>query len=298
MLFFKNALRVVVFCLFSVAIVYSCQKEGYEPGQQTDDNGSSLFLFPAGTLGATNSELFMVASGPIGRLDRANIRVYGSIKNHDNESVGFEQILINGVDVTDNPAESGNSEIGIGKFSSYFRNDSENLDSDWYKLYSSFGGNAEVNILISEEIGSVDVNQEMPEILDISMFQNGREVTRTDNRISKSQPLTISWRLSGGGLNFRSTAKYVGASVVYHAGLNDDPNLPQDNISVYDVKESSVGSITFTPDQLSNLPLGGPVTVYIGTANQGVYQTDGIIPSSISISGITYEFSSSMDLIE
>lgn len=298
MYFFKNALRVVVFCLFSVAIVYSCQKEGYKPGQQTNDNNSSLFLFPPGILDATNSELFMVASGPIGRLDRANIRVYGSIKNHDNESVGFEQILINDVDVADNPAESGNSEIGVGKFSSYFRNDSDNLDSDWYKLYSSFGNDAEVKILVSEETGSINVNQEMPKILDVSLSQNGVEITRTENKISTSQPFTITWSLSDGGLNFRSTANYVAASVVYHAGLNDDPNLPQDNISVYDVKESSVGSITFTAEQLSSLPLGGSVTVYIGTANQGVYQTDGIMPSSISISGITYEFSSSMDLIE
>ena len=70
--------------------------------------------------------------------------------------------------------------------------------------------------------------------------------------------------------------QFVGATVVYQAGLSDNRNqqgLPTQNVTVFRYSPDSNGEITFTPQELAALPLSGYVTIIIGRAEQSIITT-------------------------
>lgn len=281
-----TVISILSFCLVG------CEEERLSPNQSEETQVP--FLFSAGVLEKADSEIFVIANSDIGAFASPTIRVYGTIRDGEDNLVDPEFISINGVDILD-AGEAAAEGWGTGKFSNMYTN--SELSSDWDKLNSSFGNTVPVVVSISDVVGGIEVNYELPEMLEVSIIQEGKELIGASAEINIKKPLTVKWSTLDENSVDAISNGHIAASIVYHAGLNYDPDLPSENVNVHDVQDRSVGSITFTPEQLAAFPVGGNATVYIGTAYQDVYSTNGASPSSISLSSITYEYSGNLQLV-
>lgn len=277
----------VIFLLF----LFGCEDIEVIPAEQDNNSSPVPFLFSGVSFEESDSEVFIVATCPLGIVKNRSIRVSGTMRNNEGEIVAPEEIIINDVDVLERSDLLNNAPEG--SFSVLYAKLIE--QENWERLNSAFGNSIPMVIALSGDSGGIEVSHDLPTPMEFTILQGGIKLGRENREVATDKPLTIEWRPVGDAVSSLNPTTYVGASVVYHVGANvGNEGLPTENVIIYDIKLESAGSITFTPEELSSLPIGGTVTIYVGSALQGTYETNGSSPSSISVSSILYEFSREM----
>ena len=250
---FKNSILAIL-----LIFAYSCKKGN----ESTPSNGSAtqtLFGLLTNKSVQTDGNLTLVANS-LSFSDELvpNLDITGSFADKSKNVVKAEKFNVNGFDVKGEPNLR------------YYRHFSSSTNPKDYDNVATTLFGTDVNIIVSsEKFGNVSANIYTPLYvkLDLADIKN--------NEIVKSQGFTLKWNKDVGRLALRGAGDEpkVGAAVIYHAGFSDNQSqnsLPVQNVSAFKTANDSDGQITFTPQELAQLPTNGYVIVYTGRANQQI----------------------------
>lgn len=260
----------------SLIFAYSCKK-GNESIPLNSANIKSLYELITTKNVQTNGNLTIVGNSASFSTELVpNLDITGYFMDKNNQAQKAEKLTVNGFNI---------EEQSNFRYYKHFSSSTNPKDMD--NVASSLFGN-DVNIVLnSEKFGNITTSLYSPLYVQLSL------TNIKNNEIIKSQGLTIKWNPDSKGVATRGADQpQIGAAVIYHAGFSENQSqtsLPTENVSVFKIANDATGEMTFTPQELAQLPNNGYVIVYTGRANQQIVtssngQTLGVTSLAIASS--------------
>jgi hypothetical protein len=280
----KNKLNSVNFIalLFITMFTFACKKGvDSSPNQVT---AKSLYELLKEKNVKTDGNISLTASSmSFSDFPAAQIDITATFNDKNGKVVKADNVKVGTYDIQGTPNFY---------YSSHF-NPYDNKN-DFSSIASSLFGNTVKCTVNSKDFGNVtsEIYSPMTVKMDLGSIK--------DDKILKSTGLTIKWNSDNGRVQLRDgLEQYVGATVVYQAGLSDNssqPGLPTQNVTVFKYSLDAAGQITFTPQELAALPNFGYVTIMVGRAEQQIVTTSN--GQTLGITSLAMSSSQGLQVLE
>lgn len=216
-----------------------------------------------------------------------NIKVDGSI-NITNSNGG--NVDIDGYFNKSQAQEFKVADINIPNTtnSSYYlhldRNDTANYTAQVARL---FGNDVKV-ALKNNTFGDINTIFYSPSILQLSF----EKLENNGLTLSKSKGVNIKWKPEERATLRNGATNKLGVLVMYSAGLYDNldqAGLPRENVTVFKFVDDNTGEVSFTAEELSQLPLNGYGSIYVARTNQQIVASS--LGRSLAITSLSLSYS-------
>ncbi|MEZ4888044.1 MAG: hypothetical protein R3E32_25175 [Chitinophagales bacterium] len=245
-------------------LLTSCQKEHVSSSPQNPMS----FLELSKTAEDMDGNINLLAYGHKSiNAAPASISIDGHFFKDNGDLALINTFKVNGVNIPQVDVNNYQYDESIGR---------GNGDIAKYNLLTpSFGNTATINVS-SNEFPNFTENVNLPTII---------EFTNTIDEVNTNSNLTIQWN----GIN---TGSKIGILILYNAAEShkENPTLPEDLISVVKYIDDHIGQATFTTQELSDFPVGGIASIYIGRTIQTVINADSkeVLVNGISINRLNW----------
>jgi hypothetical protein len=244
------------FFFFSFIItMYSCNKNTEIKTADTTNSASLYDMLMAKNINV-DGNITLTSSSSIYHKLPAQIDINGYFKDRQGKFVKSDVFKVNQYDMEEQP------NLSYHKYFSSKLSDFSNITSSY------FGNEAKVEVK-SKDFGDISVSMYSPQIVEMQLDPNIMKTLKLD----KNKGLTIKWTPDSKLVSRNEGDDKVGAAIIYHAGYSsnlDQSNLPKENVTAFKLANDATGEVTFTPQELANLPKNGNASIYVARANQNI----------------------------
>lgn len=275
--------------LLSCLTLFSCNKDDFNVSTIMRD----VVWVPGATIPSfdlsNKAHVTIISTGGGWTGAATTIDVYGGVVGNDGTQIAFEQMSINGHELS----AEGMYEEGL--FSYHFNELEEDQLATFQSILGSFEMNETCEISVTgTSKGDYKAELEMPLKVEMSLLEN-RSYLENSFTIRPKDDIIVHW---DSPTTTARTPSSIGIAVVYNPGLSriEDPSLPTSLPIWFEITEDD-GEYTIPAEELEFLPLGAQITVSVarGVFEEYTYELNG---NELIVNGVTYEVSKFLTVIE